>query len=160
MRHPRILAIVLAGGQGSRLDVLTRERAKPALPVAGIHRLIDVPLTNLQYSDLQDVIISAQYYTSTLAEVVADGRPYDLDRTRGGLRIEGPQEGRSVERSGFSRNGFCARRAMAFGKPGWKSARMWNGARWWQPLRRSRFAPRLEAFCAGFCRMERRSSAA
>ncbi len=102
MRHPRILAIVLAGGQGSRLDVLTRERAKPALPVAGIHRLIDVPLTNLQYSDLQDVIISAQYHTSTLAEVVADGRPYDLDRTRGGLRIEGPQEGRSVERSGFS----------------------------------------------------------
>lgn len=102
MRRPRILAIVLAGGQGSRLDVLTRERAKPALPVAGIHRLVDVPLTNLQHSGLSDVIVSAQYHTSTLAKVIADGRPYDLDRTRGGLRIESPQEGRSIERSGFA----------------------------------------------------------
>ncbi len=100
--RPRVLAIVLAGGQGSRLDVLTRERAKPALPVAGSHRLIDIPLTNLRHSGIEDVIVSGQYHLSTLSQVIANGRPWDLDRTRGGLRIIGPQEGRSPERSGFT----------------------------------------------------------
>ncbi len=102
MSAPRTLAVVLAGGRGSRMDVLTRERAKPALPFAGTHRLIDVPLTNLRRSGIEDVFVSVQYHATSLDEVVANGRPWDLDRTYGGLRLVGPEEGGSPEHSGFA----------------------------------------------------------
>ena len=50
MPRPRVLALIQAGGTGGRLDVLTRERAKPALPFAGVHQLIDFSLSNLTHS--------------------------------------------------------------------------------------------------------------
>ena len=65
MPHERILAIVQAGGAGSRMDVLTRERAKPALPFAGVYQLIDFSLSNLAHSGITDVWLSVQFQGST-----------------------------------------------------------------------------------------------
>jgi glucose-1-phosphate adenylyltransferase len=93
MARMRTLAVVLAGGAGSRMDVLTRERAKPALPFAGSYRLIDFPLSNLHHSGIDDVWLSVQYQAASLDEGVANGRPWDLDRTRGGFRLLLPQQG-------------------------------------------------------------------
>lgn len=88
----KILALVLAGGQGGRMDVLTQERAKPALPLAGVYRLIDLSLSNLRNSGISDVWLVVQFETQSISEVVAGGRPWDLDRTHGGLRIIPPQQ--------------------------------------------------------------------
>jgi glucose-1-phosphate adenylyltransferase len=104
MSEPRILAIIQAGGSGGRMDVLTRERAKPALPFAGVYQLVDFPLSNLAHSDISDVWLSLQYQGSTLEDAVANGRPWDLDRTRGGLRLLMPQQGTgSDDEEGFAR---------------------------------------------------------
>ena len=103
MAHERILAIIQAGGAGGRMDVLTRERAKPALPFAGVYQLLDFPLSNLSHSGISDVWLSLQFLGSTLEEQVANGRPWDLDRTRGGLRLLMPQQGSgSVNEDGFA----------------------------------------------------------
>lgn len=75
------------------MDVLTRERAKPALPFAGTHRLIDFPLSALVASQVTDVWVSVQYQSSTLDAYLAGGRPWDLDRTRGGFRRITPEQG-------------------------------------------------------------------
>ena len=79
------LVIVLAGGAGGRLELLTRERAKPAVPFAGTHRLIDFPLSNCHNAELPDVWISQQFNPISLSDHLANGRPWDLDRTVGGL---------------------------------------------------------------------------
>jgi glucose-1-phosphate adenylyltransferase len=103
MPRPRILAIIQAGGAGSRMDVLTRERAKPALPFAGAYQLLDFPLSNLAHSAITDVWLSVQYQAATLEDQVANGRPWDLDRTRGGLRLLVPQEGSgTLDEEGFA----------------------------------------------------------
>ncbi|MVA76696.1 NTP transferase domain-containing protein [Auraticoccus sp. F435] len=96
-RHPRVLALVLAGGRGSRLGPLTEHRAKPALPVAGSHRLVDVVLSNLSHSGISDVWIVEQYLPHSLNDHLANGRPWDLDRTRGGLLVLPPFEGTDGE---------------------------------------------------------------
>ena len=104
MASRHVLAIIQAGGAGSRMDVLTRERAKPALPFAGIHQLVDFPLSNLTHSGITNVWLSVQYQGSTLEQEVANGRPWDLDRNRGGLRLLMPQEGNgSTDEEGFAR---------------------------------------------------------
>ena len=103
MSHQRVLAIVQAGGAGSRMDVLTRERAKPALPFAGVYQLVDFPLSNLAHSGITDVWLSVQFQGSTLEEPVSNGRPWDLDRTHGGLRLLMPQQGTgSTDEDGFA----------------------------------------------------------
>lgn len=102
-RRPKVLAIVQAGGQGSRMDVLTRERAKPALPYAGQYQLVDFALSSLAHSGVTDVWLSVQYLATSLHKHVAAGRPWDLDRTRGGLQWLPPEEGSgSASQSGFS----------------------------------------------------------
>ena len=83
----RILALVMAGGEGNRLDLLTDERAKPVVPYAGVYRLIDFPLSNCVHSGISDVWLVKQYQSHSLNEYVANGRPWDLDRTHGGLRL-------------------------------------------------------------------------
>lgn len=104
MRGPRVLAIVQAGGAGGRMEVLTRERAKPALSFAGAYQLIDFPLSNLTHSGISDVWLSVQFLGATLEEQVANGRPWDLDRTRGGLRLLMPEEGTGgLDEEGFAR---------------------------------------------------------
>ncbi len=103
MPHDRILAIIQAGGAGGRMDVLTRERAKPALPFAGVYQLVDFPLSSLAHSGITDVWISLQYQGASISEPVANGRPWDLDRTRGGLRLLPPQQGTgSADEDGFA----------------------------------------------------------
>jgi glucose-1-phosphate adenylyltransferase len=96
---PRVLVLVLAGGAGSRLELLTERRAKPAVPFGGVYRLVDFPLTNCQHSQLADVWITLQFHPASLAEHLANGRPWDLDRTRGGLTTLPPYRG--SEREGW-----------------------------------------------------------
>ena len=104
MQTGKVLAIVQAGGAGGRMDVLTLERAKPALPFAGSYQLLDFPLSNLVNSSVEDVWLSVQYQASALGEQVLNGRPWDLDRTRGGLRLLVPQEGTgSMDEEGFAK---------------------------------------------------------
>ncbi len=103
MARSRILAIIQAGGSGSRLDVLTRERAKPALPFAGVYQLVDFPLSNLSNSGIDDVWLSVQFQAGSLLEQVGNGRPWDLDRNIGGFRLLMPEEGTgSAEEEGFA----------------------------------------------------------
>ncbi|WP_102125182.1 glucose-1-phosphate adenylyltransferase family protein [Deinococcus planocerae] len=86
----KVLAIVLAGGKGSRLAPLTTERAKPAVPFLGTYRLIDFTLSNLVHSGVQDVWVIEQYLPHGLNDHLSGGRPWDLDRTRGGLVVMPP----------------------------------------------------------------------
>ena len=93
VRRRDVLALVQAGGAGGRMDVLTRERAKPALPYGGVHRLIDFTLSSLVYSDLRDVWVSVEYQVASIDGYLSGGRPWDLDASRGGFRRIVPQTG-------------------------------------------------------------------
>jgi glucose-1-phosphate adenylyltransferase len=96
----RTLVVVLAGGAGGRLELLTHERAKPAVSFAGTHRLIDFPLSNCLNSGLPDVWVVQQFNPISLSDHLANGRPWDLDRTAGGLLILQPRMGHDG-RDGF-----------------------------------------------------------
>jgi glucose-1-phosphate adenylyltransferase len=88
--------VILAGGEGSRLGVLTAKRAKPAVPFAGKYRIIDFALSNCVNSGLFDMAILTQYRPHSLNEHIGVGRPWDLDRSfTGGVRIFQPYKGRS-----------------------------------------------------------------
>jgi glucose-1-phosphate adenylyltransferase len=88
-------AVILAGGEGSRLGVLTDKRAKPAVPFAGKYRIIDFTLSNCVNSGLFDVMILTQYRPHSLNEHIASGRPWDLDRGfTGGVHVYQPYRGR------------------------------------------------------------------
>src|SRR4051794_26831313 len=100
MTRIRTLVVVLAGGAGGRLELLTRTRAKPAVPFAGTHRLIDFPLSNVHNAGLSDVWVAQQFNPISLSDHLANGRPWDLDRTTGGLLILQPRLGHD-EREGF-----------------------------------------------------------
>ncbi len=103
MEQTRILAIIQAGGAGGRMDVLTLERAKPALPFAGSYQLLDFPLSNLVNSGIDEVWLSVAYQASALEEQIRNGRPWDLDRTHGGLRLLVPQQGTGgMDEEGFA----------------------------------------------------------
>jgi glucose-1-phosphate adenylyltransferase len=75
-----ILSIILAGGQGSRLDLLSHRRSKPAMPFGGKFRIIDFALSNLMHSNMYDVAILTQYQPLSLNEHIGSGKPWDLDR--------------------------------------------------------------------------------
>src|SRR3954449_1241000 len=100
MPLPKVLVLVLAGGQGSRLELLTETRAKPAVPFAGVYRLIDFPLSNCEHSGIADVWVSVQYQPQSVNEHLAGGRPWDLDRSTGGLMMLPPFQG--SERGGWT----------------------------------------------------------
>jgi glucose-1-phosphate adenylyltransferase len=100
MPRIRTLVIILAGGAGGRLELLTHSRAKPAVPFAGTHRLIDFPLSNCLNAQISDVWVAQQFNPVSLSDHLANGRPWDLDRTAGGLLLLHPREGHD-ERSGF-----------------------------------------------------------
>ncbi|MBD8061718.1 glucose-1-phosphate adenylyltransferase family protein [Oceanitalea stevensii] len=99
MAPTRTLLIVLAGGAGSRLETLTENRAKPALRFGGSHRLVDFPLSNAANSGVRDVWVLEQFEPESITEHLAGGRPWDLDRSRGGLMVLGPHRG--DEREGW-----------------------------------------------------------
>ena len=75
------------------MELLTDGRAKPVLPFAGVYRLIDFPLSNCRHSDMTDVWVVQQYEPQSLNDHLVNGRPWDLDRTYGGLRVVTPQLG-------------------------------------------------------------------
>ncbi len=88
-------AIIMAGGGGSRLSVLTAKRAKPAVPFAGKYRLIDFPLSNCVNSNIFNVMVLAQYRPQSLIEHIGSGGPWDLNRDfTGGIRILTPYQTR------------------------------------------------------------------
>jgi glucose-1-phosphate adenylyltransferase len=93
MPRIRTLVLVLAGGAGGRLELLTHRRAKPAVSFAGTHRLIDVPLSNCLNSGLGDVWVAQQFNPHSISDHLANGRAWDLDRTSGGLMVLHPSQG-------------------------------------------------------------------
>ena len=107
MRVPRILALVLAGGKGSRLGALTEKKVKPALPVAGTYRLVDVALSNLVHSHISDVWVVQQYLPHSLNRHLANGRPWDLDRSQPAAAAAAPRR-RPADRAGAGTAGPCA----------------------------------------------------
>jgi glucose-1-phosphate adenylyltransferase len=91
----KVKAIILAGGEGTRLATLTAKRAKPAVPFAGKYRIIDFPLSNCVNSGIFDVLILTQYRPHSLNDHIERGRPWDLDRSfTGGVQILQPYKGR------------------------------------------------------------------
>jgi glucose-1-phosphate adenylyltransferase len=91
----KVRAIILAGGEGQRLGVLTAKRAKPAVPFAGKYRIIDFPLSNCVNSGIFDLMILAQYRPQSLIEHVGSGAPWDLNRDfTGGVKILTPYKAR------------------------------------------------------------------
>ena len=89
-------AVILAGGEGSRLSVLTAKRTKPAVPFAGKYRIIDFPLSNCVNSGIFDVMLLAQYRPQSLIEHVGSGAPWDLNRDfTGGVKILTPYKARN-----------------------------------------------------------------
>ncbi len=83
--------VILAGGEGSRLGVLTAKRTKPAVPFAGKYRIIDFTLSNCVNSGLFDVMLLTQYRPHSLIEHIGVGHPWDLYRSfTGGVHIHQP----------------------------------------------------------------------
>lgn len=101
MFREKILALILAGGKGGRLGFLTADKAKPVMPFGGSYRLIDFALSNCVNSGISDVWVIEQYELHSLNEHLANGRPWDLDRTYGGLQVLPPFENDS-EKDGFA----------------------------------------------------------
>jgi glucose-1-phosphate adenylyltransferase len=83
-------AVFLAGGRGEGLGVLTEHRAPPAVPFGGKYRLVDFSLSNCHHSEISEVALLTQHAPTSLNEHVGAGRPWDLDRAQGGLRILQP----------------------------------------------------------------------
>ena len=86
------IAMLLAGGQGSRLYALTRDIAKPAVPFGGKYRIIDFPLSNCVNSGIDTVGVLTQYQPLQLNEYLGNGQPWDLDRIHGGVYVLPPYQ--------------------------------------------------------------------
>lgn len=111
-------AVILAGGEGARLSVLTAKRAKPAVPFAGKYRIIDFPLSNCVNSNIFDVMILAQYRPQSLIEHVGAGAPWDLNRDfTGGVRLLTPYKAR-FDADWFEGNADAVQQNFTFIKQG------------------------------------------
>jgi glucose-1-phosphate adenylyltransferase len=89
----RVVVMVLAGGQGERLSILSRQRAKPAVPFGGKYRIIDFSLSNCVNSGYYTIGVLTQYRPHSLNDHIGIGRPWDLDRQTGGVRLLQPYLG-------------------------------------------------------------------
>ena len=96
----RVIAMLLAGGQGSRLYVLTRKTAKPAVPFGGKYRIIDFPLSNCVNSGIDTVGILTQYQPMELNEYIGNGQPWGLNKTHSCAQVLPPYE-RNDKKSGW-----------------------------------------------------------
>lgn len=91
-RKQECIAMLLAGGQGSRLGILTKNIAKPAVPYGGRYRIIDFPLSNCVNSGIHTVGVLTQYQPLALNDYIGNGQPWDLDRADGGVHILSPYQ--------------------------------------------------------------------
>lgn len=89
----KVIAIILAGGQGERLSLLSQKRAKPAVPFAGKYRIIDFALSNCVNSSITDIAVLTQYRPHSLHDHIGIGKPWDLDRQKGGVHLLQPYMG-------------------------------------------------------------------
>ena len=96
-----VLTLILAGGEGERLSILSAVRAKPGVPFGGKYRIIDFTLSNVVNSGLGDVGILTQYAPRSLIDHIGVGRPWDLDRSRGGVTLLQPYLGRGRGRDWY-----------------------------------------------------------
>ncbi len=87
-----VVAMLLAGGQGSRLGVLTKKLAKPAVPFGGKYRIIDFPLSNCANSGIEAVGVLTQYQPLVLNEYIGNGQPWDLDGMHSGVTCLSPYQ--------------------------------------------------------------------
>ena len=90
MKRNEMMAMLLAGGQGSRLGILTMDKAKPAVAFGGKYRIIDFPMSNCVNSGVDTVGVLTQYQPLTLNAHIGIGVPWDLDRVNGGVSILAP----------------------------------------------------------------------
>ena len=90
MKRNEMMAMLLAGGQGSRLGILTMDKAKPAVAFGGKYRIIDFPMSNCVNSGVDTVGVLTQYQPLTLNAHIGVGVPWDLDRVNGGVSILAP----------------------------------------------------------------------
>lgn len=88
----KCVAMLLAGGQGSRLYALTQKVAKPAIPYGGKNRFIDFPLSNCINSGIDTVGVLTQYQPMVLNEYIGNGQPWDLDKMHGGVHVLPPYQ--------------------------------------------------------------------
>ncbi|MGH9176327.1 MAG: sugar phosphate nucleotidyltransferase, partial [Vicinamibacterales bacterium] len=95
VEREKTVAMILAGGQGERLSVLSRQRAKPAVMFGGKYRIIDFTLSNCVNSGIYDVAVLTQYRPHSLNDHIGHGRAWDLDRANGGVRVLQPYLGRA-----------------------------------------------------------------
>ncbi len=93
----RVVAMIMAGGAGTRLTALSDNRAKPAVPFAGKFRIIDFTLSNCVNSGIFDVAILTQYKPHSLNDHIGIGKPWDLDRQHGGVHLLHPYQGTAQE---------------------------------------------------------------
>ncbi len=91
-KKPECIAMLLAGGQGSRLGILTKQIAKPAVPYGGKYRIIDFPLSNCVNSGIYTVGVLTQYQPLELNDYIGNGEPWDLDRESGGVHVLSPYQ--------------------------------------------------------------------
>ncbi len=91
------VAMILAGGQGSRLGALTKNVAKPAVPFGGKYRIIDFPLSNCVHSGIDTVGVLTQYQPLELNRYIGNGNPWDLDRSHGGVYVLPPYQSAKTE---------------------------------------------------------------
>ena len=96
-----VLTLILAGGEGERLSILSQVRAKPGVPFGGKYRIIDFTLSNVVNSGLTDVGILTQYAPRSLIDHIGVGRPWDLDRSHGGVTLLQPFLGRGRNRDWY-----------------------------------------------------------
>jgi len=90
MKSKECVAMILAGGQGSRLGILTKNVAKPAVPFGGKYKIIDFPLSNCAHSGITAVGVLTQYQPLELNTYIGNGQPWDLDRNDGGVYVLPP----------------------------------------------------------------------
>ncbi len=95
IRRKKCVAMLLAGGQGSRLYALTNNIAKPAVSFGGKYRIIDFPLSNCVNSGIDTVGVLTQYQPLILNDYIGNGQPWDLDRAYGGVHILSPYQGKN-----------------------------------------------------------------